>query len=126
MKTFKRKFHFNTENEKTKFRITITLMLLSILLACACITVRFHEDRTPPQIYFSDDNLKYSETITNEELLADVSAKDNDSGNVSDTLRIEKIYSDDNGNVCVVYVAKDQSNNVAKRSRILSTIVASK
>lgn len=105
---------------RTKYKFTVILTAISVILAITCIVIRFREDRTPPQIYYSTTDKIYSGDLTEEELLKDVSAVDDQSGDVSSTLKIEKIYFDDKENACVVYVAKDGSNNVAKLSRIIS------
>lgn len=103
---------------KGKFKLTIILALISIILASICIIIRFKEDRTPPQIYFDDSRKTYAYDLTEEALLEDVSAVDNSSGDVSASLKVEKVYFDDNGNACVVYVAKDANNNVTKCLRV--------
>lgn len=107
------------ENGK-KIKLTVIMAAVSLVLGAACMLIRFNEDRTPPQITCSDTNRTFRSDLSEEELLEDVSATDDRSGDVSSTLKIEKIYFDAQGNACVVYVAKDASNNIAKYSRIIS------
>lgn len=104
-----------------KFKISIVLIVISCLLAGTCIIIRYSEDRTPPQIYFENNLEQAKISLTNENLLNGVYAEDDISGDVSNTLKIEKIYYDDDGNACVVYVAKDENNNVVKQLKVFRT-----
>lgn len=104
-------------NKKWKF--ILPLIGVVIGLAGICLLLRLKQDRIPPQIMIESQSDIYYQDMSNEELLDDIYAEDDRDGDVSDSLRIEKIYSDGNGNVCVVYVAKDTSNNVSKLNRIL-------
>lgn len=91
---------------------------ISIVLAVTFFKIREGIDRNPPQITFDNDEAIYEEGMTEEELLEGVSAEDDVDGDVSDSIKIEKIYKDVDGNkVGVVYVAKDTGNNVTKRCR---------
>lgn len=102
-----------------KWKLILSLAGVVVVLAGICLLLRLKQDRTPPQIVVESQSDIYNQEMSNGELLDDVYAEDDRDGDVSDSLRIEKIYSDENGNVCVVYVAKDSSNNVSKLNRIL-------
>lgn len=76
-------------------------------------------DRKPPVITFQTD-IQYSDVLTEEELLEGVIAKDEQDGDVSDTLVIESISQNETDQVAIVsYAARDKSNNVSIVKRIL-------
>lgn len=74
------------------------------------------QDRKGPEITIDESKKdSYTEGMTTEELLEGVKAIDAKDGDVSDTLTVENVYPNDQGDeVTVVYVAKDKSNNVTK------------
>ncbi len=74
------------------------------------------QDRKGPEIIIDESKKdSYTEGMTTEELLEGVKATDDKDGDVSDTLTVENVYPNDQGDeVTVVYVAKDKSNNVTK------------
>lgn len=101
------------------WKLTLSLIVVVIGLAGVWFLIRSEQDRTPPEIIIESKSDIYDYDMSSEELLNNIYAEDDRDGDVSNSLRIEKIYSDENGNVCVVYVARDTSNNVAKINRIL-------
>lgn len=69
----------------------------------------------------SKSNL-YTKDMTTEDLLEGVKATDEKDGDVSDSLTVENVYPNENGNrVTVIFVAKDSSNNVTKHTYIMET-----
>ena len=74
------------------------------------------QDRKGPEITIDESKKgSYTEGMTAEELLDGVKATDDKDGDVSDTLTVENVYPNEQGDeVTVIYVAKDKSNNVTK------------
>nr|WP_295306090.1 immunoglobulin-like domain-containing protein [uncultured Blautia sp.] len=74
------------------------------------------QDRKGPEITIADSKKdSYTADMTTEDLLEGVKAVDEKDGDVSDSLTVENVYSNEKGDeVTVVYVAKDKSNNVTK------------
>lgn len=91
------------------------------LILAGCIYLYVNQDRTAPAISFSDEEIVYTDGMDEEELLNGVSAYDEQDGDVSYSLLIEKVSNTADGQVVVTYAAKDASNNVAKNSRIFMT-----
>ena len=80
------------------------------------------QDRKGPEITIDESKKgSYTEEMTAEELLDGVKATDDKDGDVSDSLTVESVYEVDDSNVVVTYVAKDDSNNIAKLKRNMST-----
>lgn len=95
-------------------------ILFCIILGGILIYQRLASDHSAPQIEFGAE-IVYSDGMTNEELLADVTAIDPEEGDVSDSLVVESVTADIQGNtVIVVYAARDSKNNITKASRIIS------
>lgn len=95
------------------------LFVLGFVNALAIAGIIFwyvNRDNTPPVIS-REGEIIYEETMTDEELLAGVVAKDSTDGDVSHTLVVEKVTVNQNtGNAVVTYGAMDQSGNIAKQS----------
>ena len=98
-----------------------------ILLFISVITFgayKIHEyatnDKTPPVITAPTDTITASVGITEQEILEGVFARDTVSGNVTDTLVIEKIssFTDENTRI-VTYAAIDEKGNVGRLQRTL-------
>lgn len=94
---------------------------LAVFMAIVCVGLiafvvwsRFGADKTGPEIKFSNEELVYHDGMSHSELLQDVTAFDEKDGDVSDTLAVESVYPVEDGQVVVVYVAKDNSNNITK------------
>lgn len=101
--------------------ICFIILVLSIIAFTAYDQYREKtDDATPPVISAESDTITGSVKITDEELLAGMSAFDETSGDVSDTLIIEKKSNFIKGNERVVtYVAIDDSMNVGRYERTL-------
>lgn len=98
--------------------ITIALSILSgVLLMGAVIGIAL-KDRTAPVISIvGKNNLSYTEGEDRNILLKDVTAEDDEDGDVTESIRVSDIYETKNGRAMVIYVAKDTSNNIAKLKR---------
>ncbi len=93
--------------------------VIDALALSGCMYLYMHQDRTPPVISFTEKETFYTDEMENSELLEGVNAFDEQDGNVSYSLLVEKISKTGDGKVIVTYAAKDSSNNIAKSSRIL-------
>ncbi len=77
-----------------------------------------HTDTTPPQVYFAQELPALSAKDGDAALLADVTATDDVSGDVTDLVVVEKIHLDSRqGLATVTYAAFDEAGNVTKVSR---------
>lgn len=111
-----------------RIKITILLMVICVVLAGLLGIIKIRQDKTPPEIYFSEEEQSYAEGAGNKEFLKGVHAKDNRDGDVTDSLKIESVYEEpEEGTITVIYTAKDKSNNVTKiqKSYKLDTAAAS-
>ncbi len=78
------------------------------------------KDKTAPVITVPDSVLSVSVRATESDLLRDVKASDDKSGDVTDNVLIEKLSSiDSDNNRTIHYVALDDSNNVGRAERTL-------
>ena len=75
---------------------------------------RLNGDRTGPEVTCNNTSLVYHEGMKDSELLENVIAFDEKDGDVTDSLTVESVYAVDKDEVCIVYVAKDNSNNITK------------
>lgn len=95
------------------------LAVAAAALVAANGVVYLSEDRTSPEIHFSNFRMTYTDGETDAELLKGVTADDNRDGDVTSSLRISSIIPNKKGTeVTVEYTAKDSSNNVQKVSRV--------
>lgn len=107
-------------NKKT---ITIIMSVLSAVLLGLCALVYLSEDKTGPEIQLSNVTVTYHETGDKNDLFAGVKAVDSRNGDVSDTLKIDRITEVQEGKYSVVtYIAKDKSNNISKKDRWINLI----
>lgn len=96
----------------------ILLLLVCCVLGGGLFAVRGSLDRTAPEIKLPEGQAAYHREDTEEILLQGVTAVDNEDGDVTDSLKVENIFTDDANRVAsVVYVAKDSNNNVTKATR---------
>lgn len=70
------------EQKKMKKWLTVGAVLVCALIGGVAFYSRYHSDRTAPEIFF-EGTLKYTDGMTEEELLSDVSAVDEHDGDVS-------------------------------------------
>ena len=99
--------------------IFIGVCAADVLMLAGCIYLYANQDRTAPVISFSENEIIYTDGMEAQELLNGVSAYDEQDGDVSYSLLVEKVSRTAEGQAVVTYAAKDASNNVAKSSRIL-------
>ena len=100
---------------------------LSCLGAGALIVLMLYtaytEDRTPPVIQIPGHEIIYTEGDSEKALLKEIRATDSRDGDVSGSLIVESIYPDKEGGFAtVVYVARDSSNNVAKKKVVVTYV----
>lgn len=97
---------------------TIAISVLDAALLALSIFLSVEQDRTAPVISFEKNDLVYSDGMDESLLLENVTAADDQDGDVSESLLVEKISITAKGDVIVTYAAMDSSNNVAKASRV--------
>lgn len=100
-------------------KLAVLMSVVCIGLAAFVVNIKLAEDNNGPEISFTNADLAYETTMNDADLLADVIAMDGRDGDVSSSLTIEDIYSVSDEDVVVVYVAKDNSNNISKIKRML-------
>lgn len=102
-------------------KIVAVLCTLDVILMAFGIVVYLGEDRTPPVIHMEETELEYREGMSGEELLAGVTAVDETDGDVTGSLVVEKVSEIGDGTVIVTFGAKDESGNVGKGSRMMTS-----
>lgn len=100
-------------------KIVAILCTLDVVLMALSVVLYLDEDRTAPVIYMEDVEMEYREGMSDEELLAGVTAMDETDGDVTGSLVVEKVSEVGNGTVIVTYGVKDSSGNVGKASRVM-------
>ena len=101
-----------------KKNVTALMSVLTVVLLGLCAFLYMGEDRKGPGITFEDRTISYREGGNNSELLEGVSAVDDRNGDVSDTLRVDRVTEIQSSDyVVVTYIAKDDSNNITKGDR---------
>ena len=105
-----------------KIRILSVILLIIAVVLFGLYTANEIKtrDNTPPVITLPTDTITASVNITEEELLEGVIAKDDKSGDVTDTLVIEKISSFTEEHTRIItYAAIDDRHNVGRIQRTL-------
>lgn len=98
--------------------ITGMLAVCSLVMAAAAGVGIFMTDRSAPVISLEGkNNLTYAEGEPYDVLLENMTAVDDKDGDVTDSLRVSSIYTTADNKAIVVYVAKDQANNIGKLKR---------
>lgn len=98
--------------------ITVVLSVLSVLALAGAVTGILLRDNTAPVISLEGKNaLTYTEGDDVSVLLKDMRAEDDKDGDVTDSLRVSNIYVTSKNRAMVVYVAKDEANNIGKLKR---------
>lgn len=97
------------------------LLLISVVIFGVYKVYEYQtRDTEPPKITAETDTITASVAITEEELLAGVTAMDNKSGDVSDSLVVEELSTFVSMNTCeVTYAAIDEKGNVGRLTRTL-------
>ena len=101
-------------------KIVAILCTLDVVLMALSVVLYLDEDRMAPVIYMEEVELEYREGMSDEELLAGVTATDETDGDVTGSLVVEKVSEVGNGTVIVTFGARDASGNVGKVSRVLT------
>lgn len=105
-------------------KIRVGSIILVIISAVIFVGFRIYEqsksDHVPPVISYGEEELVVSVEADEKELLKDVKAEDNKSGDVSDALVIEKLSNfTEEGERIITYAAIDENGNVGRKERIL-------
>ena len=108
-------------------KIRITAVLLFLVSTAIFITFfvfdKMHQDHVPPVISFSQDLCTVSVNDPEDVLLRDVTALDERTGDVSDTLVVENLSPLMEGNTRVItYAAIDEQGNVGRAERTLQYV----
>lgn len=99
--------------------IVISIVVINIFIICGCIFLMMKEDNTAPEFRFQPSDYTYLRSDGEQLLLQNIMAYDNQDGDITDRIVIEKIVENQDGNTVVVYYAvSDIAGNVAKVSRI--------
>lgn len=99
-----------------KKKIAVIMGLFAVALTGGVILLSLEDDKEGPDITYEKD-LVYTGAEDTSYLLEGVKAADTKDGDVTDSLRVEKVQVNEEENkVVVVYIAKDSSNNVTKVS----------
>lgn len=99
-------------NEKTG---GIVLGIVNIVLLVACGIFFLGKDKNAPEIFLSDVGLVYAAEIEEEELFQGVTAFDEEDGELTDSVVIEKIVTDvEKETATITYGVADSAGNVGK------------
>jgi len=105
-----------------KVLIAVTA-LICLGVGAGAVWLYISKDRQGPEITIPDLMVSYQEGSNYDALLEGVTAFDEVDGEVSDTLLIEGIFpSTDYKTAEVIYVAKDDLNNITKKSRVVTYV----
>ena len=96
-----------------KNKTLIGLLIFALILLGVTIFLLVSGDRNAPEIFANNSDYVYREGDGVEEMLAGVIAVDEEDGDVTDSLIVESVRKE-NDKVIIVYVAKDDANNVSK------------
>lgn len=103
---------------RTSRRTTFFLVVLVLLLLAANAALWVMKDHSGPTIQIPDTEITYRADSETAPLLEGVTATDSRDGDVSDTIRIRGVLpSEDGKTAMVMYMAKDQSNNVSTATK---------
>ena len=98
--------------------IVVLMVGMCALLGGTIVFLQMKEDKQPPTIQFQDNEVTYTDGDGYGNLLEGVTAWDDRDGDVTDTLVVESVYPENNGDKAIaVYVARDKSNNIRKLKR---------
>lgn len=95
-------------------KLAVFMAIICAGLIAFVVWFRYGSDKTGPEIRCNNENLVYRDGMSDAELLEGVTAYDEKDGDVTASLTVESAYPVENGQVVVIYVAKDNSNNIAK------------
>lgn len=99
----------------------IIIGILNIILLVVCIVLFLGKDRSSPVITLGECNYVYEEDLPETILLQEVTAYDEEDGDVTASVVVEKVVTDRaKGCAVITYGACDASGNVAKATRTLA------
>lgn len=99
--------------------IVISIIVVNIFILCGCVFLLMQEDNTPPEFRFQPSDYTYLHSDGEDLLLDNIIAYDNQDGNITERIVIEKIVENEDSSTAVVYYAvSDMAGNVTKVSRI--------
>lgn len=106
--------------KKLKLFSVILFFVAIVAFASFKVYENITEDTTAPEIYCQTDEITVSVTATEEDLLAGMTAKDDKSGDLTESLVIERIspFLSENTRT-ITYAVIDESGNVARYVRTL-------
>ena len=98
----------------------IIVGILNIILLAVCVVLFLGKDKTGPVITLEECGYVYEEDLPEAILMQGVTAHDDEDGDVTVSVVIEKIVTDrEKGVAMITYGASDASGNVAKATRTL-------
>lgn len=98
--------------------ITAALSVCSFaMLVVACVGMLMADREAPVITLEGKNNLTYKEGESYDVLLENMTAEDKRDGDVTESLRVSNLYVTEGNRAIVVYVAKDEANNIAKLKR---------
>lgn len=104
-----------------KIRILVVLIFIVSCIVYGVYTVRENatKDRNVPVIAFEEDEISVSNDMTEEELLAGVTASDIEDGDISESVQIASISRFMSGGKRIVkYIVFDEANNLGSAERV--------
>lgn len=106
-----------------KERLFAAAILILLGLGVSVLIIICIEDKDPPVIHFPKKKIVYTQNDDYKVLLENVTAFDEQDGDVSDSLTIENIYPNAAVDTATVtYAARDSHNNVAKQRLVITYI----
>lgn len=103
--------------------IVISIIVVNIFILCGCVFLLTQEDNTPPEFRFQTSDYTYLKSDGEDLLLDNIIAYDNQDGNITERIVIEKIVeNEDNSTAVVYYAVSDMAGNVTKVSRIFPMV----
>lgn len=101
------------------YSLTTIICVLSLIIICLLVLFTGSRDKIGPDIKFSENCITVFDDNTDvKKLLSGVVATDEKDGDVTNSVRIQKIVViKDDARLVVSYSAKDSSNNVSVRER---------
>lgn len=104
-------------------KLVIVFTVLNVILLSGCIIVFCRQDRVSPVISFGENALIWSENMNQTRLLEGIFAMDQQDGDLSDRIVIEKILPDkEKKQIVVFYAVTDQAGNASKASRVFEAV----
>ncbi|HBA69424.1 MAG TPA: hypothetical protein DCZ40_08725 [Lachnospiraceae bacterium] len=103
--------------------IGIVIAAVNAVLMIVCAALYLGMDRTEPRFEFQASNMIYREGMDISEFINGVSAYDDEDGDITDRIVVEKLIKNrEENSVIVFYAVSDKAGNVVKSSREFSAI----